>query len=152
MSVEALVLPELSVVAADVLIGSDFVESCSGLHLEYSDDGSLVGVTFGRTAMKDIDAEVAANTVESALPGSVCDVEQKLSRHIAVEHDARTLSCQWMMVRYVGADVKDTGLHGEGGPTAMPLVGTSVLELLSTRAPGCLPSKTRSSPQLSMSG
>ena len=41
MSVEALVLPELSVVAADVLIGSDFVASCGGLHLEYSDDGSL---------------------------------------------------------------------------------------------------------------
>ena len=49
-------------------------------------------------------------------------------------------------------EVKDTGLHGGGEPTAMPLVGTSVLELLSTRAPGCLPSKRRSSPQLSMCG
>ena len=87
MSVEALVLPELSVVAADVLIGSDFVASCGGLHLDYSDDGSLVGVTFGRAAIMDVNAEVAASTVESALPGSVCDVEQKLSRHIAVEHD-----------------------------------------------------------------
>ena len=87
MSVEDLVLPELSVVAADVLIGSDFVASCGGLHLEYSDDGSLVGVTFGRAAMMDVDAEVAASTVESALPESECDVEQKLSPHIAVEHD-----------------------------------------------------------------
>ena len=84
MSGEALVLPELSVVVADVLIGSDFVASCGGLHLENSDGGSLVGVTFGRVAMMDIDAEVAASTVESALPGSVCDVEQKLSRHIDV--------------------------------------------------------------------
>ena len=83
----ALVLPELSVVAADVLIGSDFVASSGGLHLEYSDDGSLVGVTFGRAAMIDVEADVAASTVESALPGSECDVEQKLSRHIAVEHD-----------------------------------------------------------------
>ena len=36
----------------------------------------------------DVDAEVAARTVESVLPGSVFDVEQKLSRHIAVEHDS----------------------------------------------------------------
>ena len=35
MSVEALVLPELSVVSADVLIGSDFVASCCGLHLAF---------------------------------------------------------------------------------------------------------------------
>ena len=55
-------------------------------------------------------------------------------------------------MRYVGEEVKDIGLRGGGGPTAMPLVGTSVLELLSTHAPGCLPSKRRSSLQLSMSG
>ena len=65
MSVEALVLPELSVVAADVLIGSDFAAPCNGLLLEYSDDGSLVGVMFGRAALMDVDAEVAASTVES---------------------------------------------------------------------------------------
>ena len=80
MSVEALVMPDLSVVAADVLIGSDFVAPYGGLHLEYSDDGSLVGITFGRATMMDVDAEVAASTVESALPGSVCDVKQ-VSRH-----------------------------------------------------------------------
>ena len=77
MLVEALVLLELSVVA-----GSDFIASCGGLHLEYSDDGSLVDITFGRTAMMDADAEGATCTVESALPESVCDVEQKLSWHI----------------------------------------------------------------------
>ena len=35
----------------------------------------------------DVDVEVAASTAENALPGSVCDMEQKLSLHIAVEHD-----------------------------------------------------------------
>ena len=146
MSVEALVLPELSVVAADVLIGSDFVASCGELHLEYSDDGSVVGVTFGRMAMMDVDAEVLwrVRCLEA------CVTWSRSSHGISLlSMTARTLSCQWMMVKYVGAEVKDTGLHGGGGPTAMPVLATSVLELLSTRAPGCLP---RSSPQLSISG
>ena len=106
ISVEALVLLELSVVAADVLIGSDFFTSCGGLHLEHSDDGSLVGVTFARAAMMDVDAEVAASTVESALPGSVCGVEQKLTRHIAVEHDGEdvVLSVDDGEVRWCGSE------------------------------------------------
>ena len=65
MSVEALVLPTLPDVAADVLIGSDLFASCSWLHLEYSDDGSLVAVMFDCAALMYVDAEVAASTVDS---------------------------------------------------------------------------------------
>ena len=45
MPVEALLLLELLVVAADVLIDSDFVSACGGLNMEYDrSDASLAGV------------------------------------------------------------------------------------------------------------
>ena len=154
MSVEALVLPELSVVAADVLIGSDFVASCGGLHLEYSCTSMEVWLA------SRLDARQYWTSTLKLPPAlwrvrclEACVTWSRSSHGISLSSmTARTLSCQWMMVRYDGAEVKDIGWRGGGGPTAMPLVGTSVLELLSTRAPGCLPSKRRSSPQLLMSG
>ena len=33
---------------------------------------------------------------------------------------------KWMMVRYAGAEVKDIGLRGGGGSTAMPLFRKSM--------------------------
>ena len=64
-----------------------------------------MAVTLGRVAMLEVDAEVAASTLESALPGSVCDVEQKLSWHIAVEHDGEdvVLSVDDGEVRWCGS-------------------------------------------------
>ena len=95
----------------------------------------------------DIDAEVATCTIESALPGSVCDVEQKLSRHIAIEHDGEdvVLSVDDGEVHWCRSEAHwVAGWRWAYGDAPGR---TSVLELLSTRTPGCVPSKRRSFPR-----
>ncbi|XP_065177095.1 uncharacterized protein LOC135806835 [Sycon ciliatum] len=57
VAMEVLVVPSLSVVGTDVLLGSDTIAQCGGLHLRYDDDGSLCCVTLGQHA--DVTAGVA---------------------------------------------------------------------------------------------
>ena len=47
VSIDVLVVPELSVVATGVLIGSDMIGKCGGLQLRYDNDKSLCGVVLG---------------------------------------------------------------------------------------------------------
>ena len=78
----AVVVPELSVVAADVLIGIDFVSACGGLHVEY-DESQLARVVFGRCPTPGCEGkpEVVAGAATSA---------NKLSRHVQVSEDQQS--------------------------------------------------------------
>ena len=51
VSVHALVVPNLDIICCALLIGSDLIAHCRGLHLECSDDGILSSVLFGPAAV-----------------------------------------------------------------------------------------------------
>ena len=97
MPVEVLVLPELSVVDANVLIGSDFVSVCGGLHLDYDNsDGTLARVVFGRAASPN-----AATSVTKCAPttNSVWHVDDKLSWYVTLRHDRDMWCCRLMTAK-----------------------------------------------------
>ena len=78
-SVKVLVLPDLSVVNAEMLIGSDFVAMCGGLHLQYDCNGDLTGATLG-----------SRDRLEPTQPVTACTSDRpvdKLSRHVSVTRD-----------------------------------------------------------------
>eukprot|EP00117_Sycon_ciliatum_P019248 scpid46651/ scgid17510/ len=76
--VEVLVVEDLSVVRADLLIGSNVVSRCRGLCLSYDDDGELERVRFGTDAC-------AASAVHTK-PVAKCQ-EAHPSRHVRVTQD-----------------------------------------------------------------
>ena len=90
--VNTLVLPNLAVVGADVLLGSNFTARCGGLELQYNGDGILYGVSMGSPAQPvlDVSAQCAAATTDST-PVSVPS-GSKLSRHIEVLQDGANVT------------------------------------------------------------
>ena len=83
VSVHALVVPDLDIICCDLLVGSDLITHCGGLHLEYSDNGSLSSVLFGPAAVAN---PVCGVTTPAA---STSDREQFL-KHVDVHEDATT--------------------------------------------------------------
>ena len=57
-----LVVPDLSVVSSDLLVGSDLIAKSGGLCMAYNDDGSLASVEFGGNPTKSVN--VAASSVD----------------------------------------------------------------------------------------
>ena len=77
----ALVVPDLDIICCDLLVGSDLIAHCAGLHLEYSDNGTLSSVLFGPSAVVN---PVCGVTTPAA---STSDREQFL-KHVDVHEDA----------------------------------------------------------------
>ena len=80
ISVHALVVPNLDIICCDLLVGSDLITRCGGLHLEYSDNGTLSSVLFGPAAVAN---PVCGVTTPVA---STSDREQFL-KHVDVHED-----------------------------------------------------------------
>ena len=83
VSVRALVVPDLDIICCDLLVGSDLITRCGGLHLEYSDKGNLSSVLFGPATVAN---PVCGVTTPAA---STADREQFL-KHVDVHEDATT--------------------------------------------------------------
>ena len=81
-SVHAFV-PDLDIICCDLLVGSDPIAHCGGLHLEYSDDGTLSSVLFGPAAVAN---PVCGVTTPAA---STSDRELFL-KYVDVHEDATT--------------------------------------------------------------
>ena len=85
VTVNALVVPDLSSVNADLLIGIDVVSRTGGLQLRYGDDGSLSNVIFGDSEpVEPNDSDFVAMAVP--VP--------KLSRHIVVSSERDDVSLE----------------------------------------------------------
>ena len=76
-------------VAADILIGSDFVSACGGLRLHYEDDGNLVSVTLGRVAAASEAPIQESQSADENPP------QRKMSRHVSVIHDGQVRMLSW---------------------------------------------------------
>eukprot|EP00117_Sycon_ciliatum_P011312 scpid18689/ scgid1770/ Gag-Pol polyprotein; Matrix protein p10; p20; Capsid protein p25; Nucleocapsid protein p14; Protease p15; Reverse transcriptase/ribonuclease H p90; Integrase p46 len=81
--VDVLVVPNLSVVAADVLLGNDLVARCGGVSVSYDDDGSMSRVVFG----EQLPAAAAAAGPVTSTDAAIADTASKLSRHVSVSQD-----------------------------------------------------------------
>ena len=81
---DTLVLPELSTINADVLLGADFVSACGGLKLGYKKLGVLESVFLG--PQPPVIREQEANVCE-AVDDDVNAAAMKLSRHVTVTKD-----------------------------------------------------------------
>ena len=101
VSVHALVVPDLDIICCDLLVGSDLIAHCGGLHLEYSDDGTLSSVLFGPAAVTN---PVCGVTMPAA---STADRELFL-KHVDVHEDATsgnvTLTTDDGSVRWIADD------------------------------------------------
>ena len=89
VSLKALVLPDLSVVGTDVLLGSNFSSVCGGLQLQYDSGGVLSGVVMGRLASPVLEPAVRPDSNVSAAasvrgPATDGAARPKLSRHVEV--------------------------------------------------------------------
>ena len=78
--VDVLVVPNLLVVAVDVLLGNDLVARCGGVSVSYDDDGSMSHVVFGEQLA------AAAGPVTSP-DAAIADTASKLLRHVSVSQD-----------------------------------------------------------------
>ena len=85
--ITAVVLPDLNVVSSDVLIGSDFVTACGGLHLDY-DEGKLTGVVIGPASVKEADVTRTADEAPSVV--GAAHTMPKIPRHVKLTEDANT--------------------------------------------------------------
>ena len=83
VTVEAIVVDDLSTVRAEVLIGSDLSAAAGGLHLEYDDDHELVCVHFGR----ERDATVFRVAAVQETPA-------KLSRHLSAASNGEQVTLE----------------------------------------------------------
>ncbi|XP_065182549.1 uncharacterized protein LOC135813378 [Sycon ciliatum] len=89
-AVSVLVVPDLSVLNTDMVVGNDVVTRAGGMHLQYA-DGCLLSVSFGCAA---VPAAVSAAADVLPKPADSTARTSKLSRHVTVNHsgDDVTLS------------------------------------------------------------
>ncbi|XP_065195680.1 uncharacterized protein LOC135827084 [Sycon ciliatum] len=98
--VVAFVVPELSVINADLLLGSDLVRAIGGVRLQYSESGDLRSVLFGPSPASD--PEPVSSVVSDALQSP----DQHPSRHVSVVQDGEdvTLSVEDGQIKWLAAE------------------------------------------------
>ncbi|XP_065190928.1 uncharacterized protein LOC135821857 [Sycon ciliatum] len=94
--VVAFVVPELSVINADLLLGSDLVRAIGGVRLQYSESGDLRSVLFGPSP-------ASPEPVSSVVSDALQSPDQHPSRHVSVVQDGEdvTLSVEDGQIKWL---------------------------------------------------